>query len=196
VVEPATESCAKYRFVHAGGHRQSLQDGTSHGGRGRETPLPPGTPAPNFSLPDAAGKLVSLRDFRGQPVVLVFYPLDWSPTCSDLLSLYQAEQDEFARRSAQLIGISVDSISSHGVWAAVRGLTLPLLSDFEPEGKVARRYQVYRSRDGFSERALYTIDREGVIRYAHVSPKLNHVPDIYELYRTLDELQVDVPAAA
>ncbi|MCL6648356.1 MAG: peroxiredoxin [Chloroflexi bacterium] len=165
-------------------------------GEAENTPLPPGTPAPDFSLPDAAGKLVSLRDFRGQPVVLVFYPLDWSPTCSDQLSLYQAEQDEFARRGAQVIGISVDSIYSHGAWAAVRGLTFPLLSDFEPKGEVARRYQVYRSRDGFSERALYIIDLEGVIRYAHVSPKLNHVPDIYELYRALDELQAGVPAAA
>lgn len=153
-------------------------------------PLPIGTPAPDFTLPDAAGKQVSLADFRGRPVVWVFYPLDWSPTCSDQLSLYQAELAEFERRGAQLIGISVDSIYSHGAWAAVRGLTFPLLADFEPKGKVARQYNVYRERDGFSERALYVIDVDGIIRYAHVSPQLSHVPDIYELYQVLDGLTV------
>jgi peroxiredoxin len=147
--------------------------------------LPVGTRAPGFTLPDVDGRPVSLADFRGRNVVLVFYPLDWSPACSDQLSLYQAELEEFAQYNAQVIGLSVDSLYSHGAWAAVRGLTFPLLADFNPRGEVARRYKVWRERDGFSERALYIVDGAGVIRYAHVSPKLHHVPDIYELMEAL-----------
>lgn len=166
------------------------------GGAAQNEPLPVGTPAPDFTLRDANGQEVSLASFRGAPVVLVFYPLDWSPTCSDQLSLYQAEIDEFEQRGAKILGISVDSIYSHGAWAAVRGLAFPLLADFEPKGEVARRYHVYREGDGFSERALYVVDAEGVIRYAHVSPQLDHVPDIYELYRVLDSLRADETVAA
>ena len=154
-------------------------------GKAENAGLPVGTPAPDFTLPDANGRPVSLADFRGQNVVLVFYPLDWSPACSDQLSLYQAEQEEFARYDAVVIGVSVDSLYSHGAWAAVRGLTFPLLADFNPRGAVARRYGVWREGDGFSERALYVIDRAGVIRYAHISPELPHIPDIYELFDVL-----------
>jgi peroxiredoxin len=152
------------------------------------TPLAVGEAAPDFALADANGKLVRLADFRGRNVLLVFYPLDWSPGCSRQLDLYQQELDEFRRRGVEVVGISVDSLYSHGAWAAVRGITFPLLADFNPKGEVARRYQVWRDAEGFSERALYLIDAEGVIRYAHVSPKLQHVPDIYELFDVLDGL--------
>jgi peroxiredoxin len=147
-----------------------------------------GAQAPDFSLPDANGHLVHLSDFRGKNVVLVFYPLDWSPACSDQLSLYQEELPEFERANAQLIGISVDSIYSHGAWAAVRGLTFPLLADFHPKGEVARLYEVMRTSDGFSDRALFVIDADGTIRFKHVSPKLNQIPDIYELLNQLNQL--------
>ncbi len=120
--------------------------------------------------------------------MLVFYPLDWSPTCSDQLSLYQAEASEFAAFGARVVGISVDSIYSHGASAAVRGLTFPLLADFEPKGEVSRLYNAYRYGDGFSERALYVVDGDGVVRYAHISPQLDKIPDIYELYRVLGEI--------
>lgn len=152
-----------------------------------------GTKAPDFSLPEANGNIVRLSDYRGKNVVLVFYPLDWSPGCSDQLSLYQRDVAEFERANAQLIGISVDSIYSHGAWAAVRGLTFPLLADFHPKGEVARLYGVMRDTDGFSERALFLIDAYGTIRYTFVSPKLGHIPDIYEL---LDQLEKLEPAAA
>jgi peroxiredoxin len=166
-------------------------------GVARSEPLAVGTPAPDFTLRDAANREVSLRDFRGSNVVVVFYPLDWSPTCSDQLSLYEAEKGEFERLGATVVAISVDSIYSHGAWAAVRGLTIPLLSDFEPKGEVARRYEVYREDDGFSERALYVIDGDGVIRHAHVSPELGKIPDIYELYRVLAEISgVGVPESS
>ncbi|HXG39849.1 MAG TPA: peroxiredoxin [Candidatus Limnocylindrales bacterium] len=164
-------------------------------GEAENEPLPVGTPAPDFTLPDSNGEPVSLSEFRGSPVVLVFYPLDWSPTCSDQLSLYQAELPEFERYGARILGVSVDSIYSHGAWAAVRGLEFPLLADFEPKGEVARRYHVYRTRDGFSERALFVIDAQGTIRYAHVSPRLDRIPDIYELYGALSEVTgLPVPA--
>ena len=97
-------------------------------------------------------------------MVLVFYPLDWSPACSDQLSLYQSELEEFENANAQLLAVSVDSLYSHGAWAAVRGLNFPLLSDFHPKGQVARQYKVMRDSDGFSERALYIIDAAGKIR--------------------------------
>lgn len=158
------------------------------------TGLPVGTPAPDFTLPDKDGRPVSLSDFRGRPVALVFYPLDWSPGCSVQLELYQQEFDEFASRGVQPLGISVDSIYSHGAWAAVRGIRFPLLSDFHPRGAVADRYRVWREQDGFSERALYVIDSDGIIRWVHVSPQLHHLPELDDLVTALD--LVRVPATA
>jgi peroxiredoxin len=164
-------------------------------GVAQNAPLLIGTPAPDFALPDPNGHLVRLSDYRGRPVVLIFYPLDWSPTCSDQLSLYQSELAEFEKHGAKLLAISVDSLYSHGAWAAVRGLSFPLLADFHPKGAAAKQYQVYREQDGFSERALYVIDGEGIIRYAHVSPQLHHVPDIYELFAALDQTAAPAEAA-
>lgn len=157
-------------------------------------PLPAGTPAPDFALPDANGKIITLSDYRGKPLVLVFYPLDWSPGCSQQLDLYQQELEEFEKRGANIVAISVDSIYSHGAWAAVRGITFPLLADFHPKGEVTRRYHVYRESDGFAERALYVLDANGVICYAHVSPYVHHIPDIYELFNVLDTLNQAQPA--
>ena len=157
------------------------------------SPLSVGAKAPEFALLDANGREVTLSSYAGRAIVLVFYPLDWSPGCSKQLDLYQQEWSEFEKRDVEIVGISVDSPYSHGAWAAARGLSMPLLADFNPKGEVARRYNVWRDADGFSERALYIIDGEGVIRYAHVSPKLQHVPDIYELFAKLDEI-VGTPA--
>jgi peroxiredoxin len=157
------------------------------------TPLAPGTQAPDFALPDASGDVVRLSEFRGRPVVLVFYPLDWSPGCSQQLDLYQQEIEEFRRRDAQILALSVDSLYSHGAWAAVRGIEFPLLSDFHPKGEVAKLYSVWREQDGYSERALYVLDLEGVIRSSHVSPYLHHVPDIDELLEAVEEARL-VPA--
>ena len=147
-----------------------------------------GSQAPDFTLPDANAEKVTLSEFRGKNVVLVFYPLDWSPACSDQLSLYQSELAEFAKHDAEVIAISVDSLYSHGAWAAVRGITFPLLADFNPHGEVSRLYKVMRSSDGFSERALYIIDRQGVIRYSLVSPLIHHIPDIYDLFENLERI--------
>src|SRR5947207_11612096 len=134
------------------------------------SPLPPGNRAPDFELLATPDQKVMLSDFRGQPVILVFYPEDWSPVCSDQLGLYQAVLPEFQRFGAELIGISVDGIWSHLAFAKDRNLHFPLLADFEPKGQVARAYQVYRDREGTSERALFVIDAEGIVRWSYVSP--------------------------
>ncbi len=164
-------------------HAPSMQGDVENEGIGTDIK------APEFNLLDANGKEISLTDFRGKNVVLAFYPLDWSPACSDQLSLYQHELDEFERANTQLLCISVDSIYSHGAWAAVRGLKFPLLSDFNPKGGVAKLYGVWRNSDGFSERALYVIDADGMIRYKFISPKLDHIPDIYDLLNQLKQVQ-------
>ena len=134
------------------------------------TPLQAGAEAPDFELPSTPDQRVRLSEFRGQPMILAFYPEDWSPVCSDQLGLYQAVLPEFQKFNAELMGISVDSAWSHLAFAKDRNLHFPLLSDFEPKGEVARTYQVYRANDGTTERALFVIDADGIIRWSHVSP--------------------------
>jgi peroxiredoxin len=132
--------------------------------------LGPGTPAPDFSLPDQAGKPVSLRDFRGRPVVLVFYPADWSPVCGDQLTLYNEVLPLFQEHNAQVLAISVDGKWCHKAFAENRHLQFPLLSDFEPKGAVARLYGVYDAENGLARRALFVLGADGIIRWSHVSP--------------------------
>jgi peroxiredoxin len=134
------------------------------------TPLPPGSEAPEFVLASTPDQRVSLSDFRGQPVILAFYPGDWSPVCSDQMALYQELLTEFQRFDAELLGISVDGIWCHLAFAKDRNLHFPLLADFEPKGEVARAYQVYRDQDGTSERALYVIDADGKVSWSYLSP--------------------------
>jgi peroxiredoxin len=134
------------------------------------TALKPGVQAPEFSLSTTPDQKVSLSEFRGRPVVLVFYPADWSPVCSDQLALYSELRPEFSEFEAQIIGISVDGVWCHLAFSKDRKLHFPLLADFEPKGAVARQYGVYREKEGESERALFVIDAEGVIRWSHVSP--------------------------
>jgi peroxiredoxin len=136
----------------------------------RGTPLPPGTEAPEFELASSPDQLVALSVFRGRPVILVFYPEDWSPVCSDQLALYQQLLPEFRSFDAELLGISVDSVWSHAAFAKDRNLQFPLLADFEPKGEVARAYRVYRAKEGTSERALYVVDGGGIVRWSYVSP--------------------------
>ena len=133
-------------------------------------PLQAGTQAPDFTLHSAPDQTVSLRDYRGQPVILAFYPADWSPVCGDQMALYNEIRSEFEGYGARLLGISVDGAWCHRAFADQRKLHFPLLADFEPKGAVARRYGVYREGDGFSERALFVIDGDGIIRWSYVSP--------------------------
>jgi len=129
-----------------------------------------GRPAPEFELTATAGERVALRNFRGSPVILVFYPADWSPVCGDQVALYNEVLPEFERYGARLLGISVDGIWCHRAFAESRNLRFPLLADFEPKGDVARRYGVYRDADGTTERALVVIDAAGVVRWLYISP--------------------------
>jgi len=132
--------------------------------------LAAGTPAPNFSLPSTPDQRVSLTDFRGQLVVLAFYPADWSPVCGDQMALYNEMLGEFRQQKAQLLGISVDGVWCHAAFANDRKLHFPLLADFEPKGAVARQYGAYRESEGLTERALFVIDGEGVVRWSFLSP--------------------------
>jgi peroxiredoxin len=132
--------------------------------------LAPGTPAPDFKLHSTPDQFVSLSDFRGAPVILAFYPADWSPVCGDQMALYNQILPEFRRLKAQLVGISVDGVWCHAAFAKDRNLHFPLLADFEAKGAVARTYGVYRQQDGICERALFVIDSKGVIAWSYVSP--------------------------
>jgi peroxiredoxin len=133
-------------------------------------PLPTGSEAPPFELPSTPDQTVSLAEFRGQPVILAFYPEDWSPVCSDQMALYQEVLPEFRKFNAELLGISVDSVWCHLAFAKDRNLHFPLLSDFEPKGAVARSYGVYRTKEGTSQRALFVIDADGIVRWSYISP--------------------------
>jgi peroxiredoxin len=132
--------------------------------------LEPRTKAPDFSLQTTPDQRVSLRDFGGRNLVLTFYPADWSPVCTDQLAVYNELLPEFRRLGAELVGISVDGVWCHLAFAKDRKLRFPLLADFEPKGAVARAYRVYRDAEGVSERALFVIDGEGMIRWSYVSP--------------------------
>jgi peroxiredoxin len=126
--------------------------------------------APDFSLPSSLGKEIRLSEFTGQPVILAFYPADWSPVCGDQMVLYNEVLPMFEEFGAQLLGISVDGVWSHRAFAEQNQLGFPLLSDFEPKGAVAMQYGVYRDGKGTAERALFVIDGDGIVRWRYVSP--------------------------
>lgn len=132
--------------------------------------LAPGTSAPDFELPKGPEHKLRLADLRGRRVILAFYPADWSPVCGDELTLFNEVLPEFRRHNAELLGISVDGVWCHQAYGGARHFDFPLLADFEPKGAVSRAYGAYRVADGFSERALFVIDGEGVIRWSYLSP--------------------------
>jgi peroxiredoxin len=132
--------------------------------------LPPGSVAPDFRLHSTPDQQLNLSELRGRPVILAFYPADWSPVCGDQMSLYNEVLPEFRRHHAELVGISVDGAWCHSAFREARKLHFTLLSDFEPKGAVARMYGVYRDGDGTSERALFVIDSAGRIAWSYVSP--------------------------
>jgi peroxiredoxin len=132
--------------------------------------LPPGTAAPDFTLRTTPDQNVTLSELRGRPVVLIFYPADWSPVCTDELAVFNQLLPEFERFNAEVLGISVDGIWSHNAFADARNLGFGLLSDFEPKGAVSRAYGVYRNKEGTSQRANFVIDPDGVVAWNEVSP--------------------------
>ena len=132
--------------------------------------LSPGTKAADFTLHVTPDQTLALSDLAGKPVVLAFYPADWSPVCNDELAVFNELLLEFDRYDAQLLGISVDGVWCHNAFADARNLRFTLLSDFEPKGEVAKTYGVYRDKEGVSERASFLIDPERTIVWNEVSP--------------------------
>jgi peroxiredoxin len=135
-----------------------------------------GSKAPDFSLPDHDGNQVSLADFSGRKLVLVFYPLDFSPVCSDQLSLYQEVLGDIEAQGASLVGISVDSSFCHHAFRKHRNLNMPLLSDFNPKGEVSRAYGAWIDSVDHGNRSLVLIDEEGIVRWSHASPTPLEIP--------------------
>jgi peroxiredoxin len=147
-----------------------------------------GTPAPDFELYTTPDQKISLHDLRSRPVILAFYPADWSPVCGDQLALYNEVLPEFRRYDAELLGISVDGVWCHLAYAASRQLHFPLLSDFQPRGVVAAAYGAFRADEGTSERALFVIDGSGVVRWSYLSP-IGINPGADGILSALEELE-------
>lgn len=126
--------------------------------------------APDFTLPSSSGGTFTLSEHRDRNTIIAFYPADWSPVCGDQMTLYNEVLPMFSDLGATLVGISVDGVWSHRAFAEARNLDFPLLADFEPKGKAARQYGVYRGDEGTSERALFVIDARGILRWSYLSP--------------------------
>ena len=135
-----------------------------------------GSKAPDFSLPDHDGNQVSLSDYAGRRLMLVFYPLDFSPVCTDQLSLYQEVLEEIESKGASLAGISVDSSYCHHAFRKQLNLTMPLLADFNPKGEVSRAYGAWIDEVGHANRSLVLIDEEGTVRWSHAAPTPLEIP--------------------
>lgn len=150
-------------FTYAKGAKKVIQQSIN-------VPLQKGIMAPDFSLRDTPDQKISLSNFLGQPVILAFYPADFSPVCGNQMTLYNEILPEFRKFRAQVLGISVDNIWSHLAFAKDLNLHFPLLSDFQPKGAVSRLYNAYRNDDEESERALYVIDKNGIIVWSYISP--------------------------
>ena len=147
--------------------------------------------APDFTLPSQLGKTVTLSDLRGKNVVLAFYPLAWTPVCSLQIPLYEAEMDSFTALDTQILSISVDSTDCLRAWAeSLGGIHYPMLSDFWPHGEVAKKYGVLRP-EGKSERALFIIDKAGLVAYADIHD-INDQPSNEKLRQAIREIDPEV----
>ncbi|MFL5812010.1 MAG: redoxin domain-containing protein [Bdellovibrionia bacterium] len=152
--------------------------------------LKPGTRAPEFTLSCTPDQKVSLSELKGSPVVLIFYPADWSPVCSDELAIFGELAPEFKKHGAEVFGISVDGIWCHLAFEKERNIRFTLLSDFEPKGAVAKAYGAYRAKEGVCERALYVIDKEGNIAWSYKSP-IGVNPGADGVLNALEKLSAD-----
>lgn len=150
--------------------------------------LSPGSNAPDFTLSVTPDQKLSLKELRGKPVVLFFYPADWSPVCGDQTALYNEVLPEFQKYGAELVGVSVDSAWCHAAFARHQHLHYPLLSDFEPKGEVARKYGAYRQADGVAERAIFVLDEDGKVFWSYCSPIAVN-PGADGILQALEDLQ-------
>ncbi len=126
--------------------------------------------APDFTLYATPDQKITLSAFRGHNIILAFYPADWSPVCSDQMALYNEMLKFFRKYDAEIFGISVDSKWCHMAFAQSRNLHFPLLADFEPKGDVAKKYGVYNDAEGECNRALFVINKQGIIEWSYLSP--------------------------
>ena len=145
-----------------------------------------GAQAPDFKLRDQDGEEISLESLRGQTSLLVFYPLDFSPVCTDQLSIYQELLSDFEARGVKLYGVSVDSAFCHKAFQDKLNLTFPLLADFEPKGATAKAYGVYDDEWGTSRRALFLIGPDGVVKWSYVSPSALEIPGANLIFDALE----------
>ena len=148
--------------------------------------IAPGAEAPDFALPDQDGRTVSLSDLRGQTSVLVFYPGDWSPVCTDQLNVYQEVLGELEDRGARLYGVSVDSAFSHKAFREHLGISFPLLADFHPKGQVSKAYGVYIDERGHNTRALVMIGPDGRVAWSYQSPTPLEIPGANLIFDALE----------
>ncbi len=145
-----------------------------------------GEQAPDFTLRNQDGEKVSLSEYRGRKVMLVFYPGDFSPVCGDQLSIYQEVKPEIAEKDVELVGISVDSFFAHQAFREKLGIDTTLLSDFEPKGEVARAYGSYLDAPlGFANRTLVLVDEEGVVAWTYESPNPGEFPGANVIFDAL-----------
>ena len=126
--------------------------------------------APDFTLFATPDQKITLSEFKGKNVILAFYPADWSPVCSDQMALYNEMLKFFKNYDAEIFGISVDSKWCHLAFAQSRNLHFPLLADFEPKGQVAKMYGAYNEEEGECKRAIFVIDKEGIVQWSYLSP--------------------------
>jgi peroxiredoxin len=159
----------------------------SFSSRPSQSLLAPASIAPEFTLPGTVDNPIRLTDFKGRPVILVFYPGDFTPVCGDQLSLYNELLWLFGEFDAQILGISVDSLESHRAFSADRNLDFPLLADSDPLGEVARSYGVFDEESQTCERALFVIDRSGRISWSYLAP-LEVNPGADGILRALEAL--------
>ena len=149
--------------------------------------IAPGEKAPDFSLSDQDGNTVSLADLSGQTSVLVFYPGDWSPVCTDQLNVYQEVLGELNEQGAKLFGVSVDSAFSHKAFQQHLGITFPLLADFHPKGEVSKTYGAFIEERGHNNRSLVMIGPDGDVLWSHAAPTPLEIPGANLIFDALDQ---------
>ena len=156
----------------------------------RRVPLKKGVKAPHFDLKVTPDQRLALSDFEDQPVVLIFYPADFSPVCGSEMTLFNEIMPEFQKHGAQLLGVSVDNVWCHLAFARENNLSFPLLSDFHPKGEVAMSYNAYLEDEGEAARAIYLIDGTGEIAWGYIAP-LGMNPGADGVLKALENLGAD-----
>ena len=151
-------------------------------------PLPVGTTAPDFTLPDDRGSQVSLKSMRGKNVVLVFYPLDWSPTCTSEHACFVGGMKDFETLDAEVLGVSVDSVWSHKAYAEKMNIKYSLLADFQPRGAMSEKYGVFMADKGITGRSIIIVNKHGKVAWAK-DYGIPEVPDVKEVATALSQVR-------